>query len=84
VKRPGSRSSAVAGILALGVSLALIGLTGAAVYAVTTHSPDTFEAARLVAITQVLTGWGGGMIGVLGSYIGFTFGKHKSDNEGDQ
>jgi hypothetical protein len=29
--------------------------------------------------TQLLTGWGGGIIGVLGSYIGFTFGKKSSD-----
>jgi hypothetical protein len=25
--------------------------------------------------TQVLTGWGGGMIGVLGAYVGYTIGS---------
>jgi hypothetical protein len=33
--------------------------------------------------TQVLTGWGGGIIGVLGAYIGYRVGVVESDRERD-
>lgn len=33
--------------------------------------------------TQLLTGWGGAMIGVLGSYLGYRYGEKKNGNPPD-
>jgi len=33
--------------------------------------------------TQVLTGWGGGIIGVLGAYVGYRVGVVESERRGD-
>ena len=62
----------VAIILAVSVGTALLVMTVPILWAVVHHD---VEPARLVAITQVLTGWGGGMLGVLGAYVGYAFGK---------
>lgn len=60
----------VAIILAVGVAIALVLLVVAA-YLVRS---DT-DAALGENMTQVLTGLGGGMIGVLGAYVGYSFGR---------
>lgn len=60
-------------ILATGISIALLTLTASVVLALTKGS-EGFEASRVVAVTTVLTGWGGGAIGVIGAYIGYAFG----------
>lgn len=54
-------------------------LTSGAVYSALVV--NNIEVARLVAVTQVLTGWGGGIIGVLGAYVGYSFSKKKEDDD---
>lgn len=65
-------------ILAVGIAVALLMLTGTALYATIHHDMDP---PRLVAITQMLTGWGGGIVGVLGAYVGYSFGKRSTLEE---
>lgn len=77
-QRPGSEIVAFA--LAMGISTALNVITFAVVWEAITH-PST--AGLSENATQVLTGWGGGMIGVLGAYVGYTFGKKREDGEGE-
>lgn len=70
----------VAIILASGISLGLL-LVAAGSLMNTVRVEDNVGDH----ITQILTGWGGGMVGVLGAYVGYTFGhpppkeKEKSD-----
>ena len=73
MRRPAAEIVAI--ILATAISISLLVLTGLAFWGVvSTHARD-IEPGRLVAVTQVLTGWGGGMLGVLGAYVGYSFGK---------
>jgi hypothetical protein len=70
----------VAILLAAGIATALNVITFAAMYVIV--------AVRLAGLpsqpglsentTQVLTGWGGGIIGVLGAYVGYAFGKRRN------
>lgn len=68
----------VAVILASGIALALNIMTAAAIWvAVAPLNPD--QIPRLGEnSTQVLTGWGGGILGVLGAYVGFRFGDTRN------
>jgi hypothetical protein len=70
----------VAIILAAGISLSLLTMTVATLYSAFVRlgagGPGLSENA-----TQVLTGWGGGMIGVLGAYVGYAFGKRANGND---
>lgn len=60
----------VAVVLAAGLSLSLLIIVAAVMYdAVRSDTPGLSENA-----TQILTGWGGGVVGVLGSYLGFRAG----------
>jgi hypothetical protein len=60
----------VALVLAIGLSMALLVIVAAVMYdAVRSDTPGLSENA-----TQILTGWGGGVVGVLGSYLGFRAG----------
>jgi uncharacterized membrane protein len=72
-ERPASERVAV--ILAIGISLSLNVVTCAMMYAAWTRITAGGTVGLSENGTQLLTGWGGGIIGVLGSYIGFTFGK---------
>lgn len=57
----------VAIILAIGLATALNCITAAILYdAIFSNQPGISENA-----IQILIGWGGGIVGVLGSYIGF-------------
>ena len=67
----------VAIILASSVSTSLVLVTTFALY-VAMHA-DAVDSARVIAVTQVLTGWGGGMLGVLGTYVGYTLGYKKAN-----
>lgn len=61
----------VALVLAAGMALSLLIIVGAVFYdAVRSDTPGLSENS-----TQILTGWGGGVIGVLGSYLGFRAGS---------
>ena len=64
----------VAVILAVGMATALNAITFAVLYdAIRSEGPGLSENA-----TQVLTGWGGGIIGVLGAYIGYRVGDEQA------
>lgn len=71
---PGSepaRRDLVALILATGLALALNVIVGAVLYdAIHSAGPGLSENA-----TQILTGAFGGIVGVLGSYVGYRAGK---------
>lgn len=65
----------VAIILAAGVSVALIVVTGATAYAGLVTDRPVGEN-----LTQILTGWGGGIIGILGAYVGKKISDHQNGN----
>lgn len=68
----------VAIILAAGLSLALLLMTAATIYAIAvTHA----ERGLGENGTQVLTGLTGGIIGVLGAYVGYRFGAKRRDDD---
>ncbi len=56
----------VAILLAIGISTALNCITFAILYNDIANGVPISENA-----TQILTGWGGGMIGVIGAYVGY-------------
>jgi hypothetical protein len=61
----------VAIVLSIGLATALNIIVIAVLYdAITSQGPGLSENA-----TQILTGWGGGIIGVVGSYLGFRVGE---------
>ena len=71
-----SAGDAVTVILAAGLAVALLIITGAVMYdAVRSDTPGLSENA-----TQILTGWGGGIIGVVGSYLGYRGGENAERN----
>lgn len=72
-------ASNVALVLAAGVVMALNVITAALLIAAFHVDPPELSANG----TQLLTGWGGGIIGVLGSYIGFTFGQKRAEQSHD-
>ena len=74
---PALAASNVALVLAAGMVLALNIITVALLIAAFHVDPPELSANG----TQLLTGWGGGIIGVLGSYIGFTFGQRARQPE---
>ena len=58
-------------VLAIGLAGALIVIVAAVMYdAVRSDTPGLSENA-----TQILTGWGGGIIGIVGSYLGYRAGE---------
>ena len=72
--RPGSEIVAI--LLAVGIATSLNVITfvaiAAGVWSALHNTPIPGGIGENV--TQVLTGWGGGIIGVLGAYVGYTFG----------
>jgi uncharacterized membrane protein YeiH len=65
----------VALVLAVGLAAAFFTITAAVMYdAVRSDTPGLSENA-----TQILTGWGGGIIGVVGSYLGYRAGESERD-----
>jgi len=72
-----SPAELVAILLAIGISTALNVLTIAAIWAAILRMEQKIQPYGLSEnTTQVLTGWGGGMIGVLGAFVGYTFNQH--------
>jgi hypothetical protein len=78
VERSGSEIVGI--ILACGIAAALNTITFALVWDVLTSQGALNPLSENT--TQVLTGWGGGMLGVLGAYVGYTFGRSSTDNGG--
>jgi hypothetical protein len=67
----------VAIILAAGISVALNVITTAMMVMVTLRLAVGNATGLGENATQILTGWGGGIIGVLGAYVGYAFGKDR-------
>jgi hypothetical protein len=65
----------VALVLAFGISVALNILTIAAILIAWFSDTPISENA-----TQILASWGGGILGVLGAFVGYTFGKKNPDD----
>lgn len=72
IKKPPVESVAI--ILSVGIVVALLLLVATAVYAI---AYKDVEAARVVAISQILSSWGSTILGILGAYIGYSFGKNE-------
>lgn len=69
----------VAIILAVGICTALNMLTFGILYdAIFSESSGISENA-----TQILTGWGGGVVGVIGAVVGYQAGQSASDSRRD-
>jgi hypothetical protein len=67
----GGRRELVALVLAIGLAASLLLIVAAVMYdAVRSDTPGLSENA-----TQILTGWGGGIIGIVGSYLGYRAGE---------
>ena len=81
VDPPGRRPAAdwVAIILAVGMAAALNIVTVALLYAAMARHASGQPVALSENGVQLLTGWGGAIVGVLGAYIGYAVGrlKHK-------
>jgi hypothetical protein len=60
-------------LLAVGIATALNMITGAVLYAALFGHSDVPGGLSENA-TQILTGWGGGMIGVIGAFVGYKAG----------
>jgi hypothetical protein len=78
VERSGSEIVGI--ILAIGIAAALNTITFALVWDVLTSQGALNPLSENT--TQVLTGWGGGMLGVLGAYVGYTFGRSSTSDGG--
>jgi hypothetical protein len=76
----GATADMVAVILAIGVVLALNIVTGAILWAAYQRLGIDPDSGISENGTQLLTGAFGGIIGVLGSYIGFRYGEKKGSN----
>ena len=72
----------VAIILAVGISASLFLVTFALLAAAWMRFSSGVGEGLSENGTQLLTGWGGGMIGVLGSYLGYTLGKKEGEKNG--
>jgi hypothetical protein len=68
----------VAIILAVGIASALNIITTAMMVMVALRLAVGVTAGLGENATQILTGWGGGIIGVLGAYVGHAFGRPPS------
>jgi hypothetical protein len=64
----------VAAILAIGIGIALNTITVAVLYDAI-QNPD--NAGISENATQILTGWGGGIIGVIGALVGYKAGEQR-------
>ena len=76
-----SAAGIVAIILAAGVVLALNLITGAILWAATVRLGVDVNSGISENGTQLLTGAFGGIIGILGGYLGYTLSEKKKTNE---
>jgi hypothetical protein len=73
------RRELVALVLAIGLAASLLLIVAAVMYdAVRSDTPGLSENA-----TQILTGWGGGIIGIVGSYLGYRAGERDQARAAD-
>jgi len=74
----------VAIILAVGVATALNVVTVALLWAAYIRIGIDPDSGLSENGTQLLTGWGGGIIGVLGAFIGYSFGRKRRHDDDDE
>ena len=67
----------IALVLAIALGTALNGFTIAILYEAIFQTQSAGISENAV---QVLTGWGGGMIGIIGAYIGYRVGSSQTPN----
>ena len=74
------RLGLVALVLAAGLAIALVAVTIALVVdAATAAGPSRLSENE----TQVLIGWGGGIVGVLGAYVGYRVASGRRHHDDD-
>lgn len=77
MRQPSADRNVIAMILAIGLCTALNAFVVAVLYdAIFSHEPGLSENA-----TQILTGWGGGIIGILGAVFGYDAGTRRANGE---
>jgi hypothetical protein len=80
MRRPDPDRDLIALILAVGICTALNLLTVAVMWdALRSDTPGISENA-----TQILTGWGGGIIGILGAVFGYRAGANTALSDPDK
>lgn len=80
MRRPDPDRDLIALILAVGICTALNLLTLAVMWdALKSDTPGISENA-----TQILTGWGGGIIGILGAVFGYRAGSNAALSDPDK
>ena len=77
-QRQPTSGGSVALVLAISLALAFNIFTLAVLYTAIENNAALSENA-----TQVLTGWGGGIIGILGAYIGYRLGSSPDEESSD-
>jgi hypothetical protein len=78
-KRQPTSGGSVALVLAVALAIAFNVFTMAVLY-----TAIQAETALSENATQVLTGWGGGIIGILGAYIGYRLGSTSDHNPSEE
>lgn len=86
MKRPRAGVDFVAGVLAMGLALSVVLILIATIVQILTPTtPRTPEIQLSENATQILIAAIGGMVGVLGGYVGYRMHEHKhDDNEGSR
>jgi len=74
-QRRGPAPGWVAIVLAVGLATALNAFTFAILYDALFHTQQAGVSENAV---QILTGWGGGIIGIIGGYVGYVAGEQRS------
>lgn len=69
----------VAAILAVGLSLTVVLILVATIVQILNNSPDTPEIQLSENATQILIAAIGGIVGVLGGYVGYRMHSHRDD-----
>ena len=82
-RRKQTRLSASGGLVAL-VLAGSLGLAFNIFCFAVLYTAVTSDAPLSENATQVLTGWGGGIIGVIGAYIGYRVGVTETERDYDE
>jgi hypothetical protein len=78
MKQRGPAPGWVALVLAIGLATALNIFTFAVLYEALFHTDSSGISENAV---QILTGWGGGIVGIVGGYVGYVAGRRERENQ---
>ena len=73
----------VAAVLAIGLALLVVLIIVATIVQILNNRPASPEIQLSENATQVLIAAIGGIVGVLGGYVGYRVREHREDNDGD-